>query len=188
MEPIVIVEPENEPIDFNSLMGQIHDNVGEESALAGIYITAARKKYELLTQRKVIRQKCRQYFSYWWNPMILSVAPVVEVTGMFYYDADGEEAVLDYEDYFADIVGEPYKVHIYNKPSLATNKGERRIWVEYWAGYETAHEVDELAVRMLSQHNWDNRSATTDTTVVEIPFGFENIVNLRKYCVWGYPV
>lgn len=120
----------------------------------------------------------------------LILGPVTGVTAVKYYDPDGALQTDTLSNYqvtgteFATIIGPKSG---FNWP--ATQDRSDAIRIEYEIGYGTATtdvpQTIRHALMLLVGHWYDNREDTQMDELSNIPFGFENLLNIHRNCWYG---
>ncbi len=118
------------------------------------------------------------------NSIILPVTPVQSVSSIAYYDGDDNSQTLTVSDFYL------YKTedfaYITPKQGVTwpvTRNREDAFTVTYVAGFGGAADVPQIikqAILLMLRHWFDNRSATSDLTIKDVPLAVEAIVNRHK--------
>lgn len=118
------------------------------------------------------------------NRIVLPISPAQSVTAIDYYDADNVQQSLTVGDYYlfknedwAYLEPKPDKKWpvTYSRPDAIT--------VTFVCGYGAAADVPQAikqAMLLLLAHWYENRSATTDIRLDELPMAVQSIINLYR--------
>lgn len=139
----------------------------------------------------MITQKWAQWINA--NPpqnVSLILGPVQNVTAVKYYDTDGVLQTDDINNY--QVFGTDFATVISPKDSFAWPVSQQRsdaIKIEYEIGYGDAitnvPQTIRHALMLLIGHWYDNREQTGVDELSNIPFGYEEMLNLHRNCWYG---
>lgn len=139
----------------------------------------------------MITQKWAQWINS--NPpqnVSLILGPVQSVTAVKYYDTDGVLQTDDVNNY--QVFGTEFATVISPKDSFAWPVSQQRsdaIKIEYEIGYGDAitdvPQTIRHALMLLIGHWYDNREQTGADELSNIPFGYEEMLNLHRNCWYG---
>jgi len=139
----------------------------------------------------MITQKWAQWINS--NPpqnVSLILGPVQSVTAVKYYDTDGVLQTDDVNNY--QVFGTDFATVISPKDSFAWPVSQQRsdaIKIEYEIGYGDAitdvPQTIRHALMLLIGHWYDNREQTGVDELSNIPFGYEEMLNLHRNCWYG---
>lgn len=139
----------------------------------------------------MITQKWAQWINS--NPpqnVSLILGPVQSVTAVKYYDTDGVLQTDDVNNY--QVFGTDFATVISPKDSFAWPVSQQRsdaIKIEYEIGYGDAitdvPQTIRHALMLLIGHWYDNREQTGADELSNIPFGYEEMLNLYRNCWYG---
>jgi len=120
----------------------------------------------------------------------LILGPVTGVTAVKYYDIDGTLQTDTLSNY--QVTGTEFATIIGPKSGFSwpvTQDRSDAIRIEYEIGYgETAADVPQTirhALMLLVGHWYDNRENTQMDELSNIPFGFDNLLNIHRNCWYG---
>jgi uncharacterized phiE125 gp8 family phage protein len=139
----------------------------------------------------MITQKWAQWINA--NPpqnVSLILGPVQNVTAVKYYDTDGVLQTDDINNY--QVFGTDFATVISPKDSFAWPVSQQRsdaIKIEYEIGYgdeiTNVPQTIRHALMLLIGHWYDNREQTGVDELSNIPFGYEEMLNLHRNCWYG---
>lgn len=139
----------------------------------------------------MITQKWAQWINA--NPpqnVSLILGPVQNVTAVKYYDTDGVLQTDDVNNY--QVFGTDFATVISPKDSFAWPVSQQRsdaIKIEYEIGYgdeiTNVPQTIRHALMLLIGHWYDNREQTGVDELSNIPFGYEEMLNLHRNCWYG---
>lgn len=139
----------------------------------------------------MITQKWAQWINA--NPpqnVSLILGPVQNVTAVKYYDTDGVLQTDDINNY--QVFGTDFATVISPKDSFTWPVSQQRsdaIKIEYEIGYGDAitnvPQTIRHALMLLIGHWYDNREQTGVDELSNIPFGYEEMLNLHRNCWYG---
>ncbi len=120
----------------------------------------------------------------------LILGPVQNVTAVKYYDTDGVIQSDDVNNY--QVFGTDFATIISPKDSFTWPAAQQRsdaIKIEYEIGYGDAitdvPQTIRHALMLLIGHWYDNREQTGADELSNIPFGYEEMLNLYRNCWYG---
>jgi uncharacterized phiE125 gp8 family phage protein len=194
----VITAPAAEPITTAEAKAYLRvDLDDDDTAIAGL-ISAARSVAETETQRALLRQTIEAKYADWpehpdgfWLP----APPLVSVTGVYYYDADGTEQTLSTSVYEVDTSSEPGRVALKPGQSWPTLQAEKHlpIRIRYTAGYAdaaalaTAHPQVKQGVYMCVADWYDPaRANLVDSRLGKEPPYAAKILFGQCAAAWGW--
>ena len=139
----------------------------------------------------IITQKWAQWINA--NPpqnVSLILGPVQDVTAIKYYDTDGVLQTDDINNY--QVFGTDFATVISPKDSFTWPVSQQRsdaIKIEYEIGYgdeiTSVPQTIRHALMLLIGHWYDNREQTGVDELSNIPFGYEEMLNLHRNCWYG---
>lgn len=139
----------------------------------------------------MITQKWAQWINA--NPpqnVSLILGPVQNVTAVKYYDTDGVLQTDDINNY--QVFGTDFATVISPKDSFTWPVSQQRsdaIKIEYEIGYgdeiTSVPQTIRHALMLLIGHWYDNREQTGVDELSNIPFGYEEMLNLHRNCWYG---
>lgn len=119
------------------------------------------------------------------NCIYLPVTPIQSVSSIDYYDTDDVSQSLTVGDFW--LIANSGKAYITPKNGVSwpsTSTRADAISVTFVAGYgDDESDVPDLirqAVLLTVRHWFDNRSATSDYAIREVPMAIESIVNIYR--------
>ena len=183
---IVITGPAKHPIELDELKDhlRIETTVADEDANLYGLIRAANGYVEEFLNRSLLEQELElslDAFPSGSDPIRPSFGPLVSVTSIKYDDVDEVEQTWANTKYKVDTASVPGRiVAAFNEsyPTALTQVNSVR--VRYKAGYGT--DVDDVpenirrAVMMLAAHLYENREATIQANLMEVPMGVKGLL------------
>jgi uncharacterized phiE125 gp8 family phage protein len=163
MSAILLTPPALEPVslaDAKHFLRVAHDD--DDDVIAAL-IAAARVQVEAQTRRALIEQTWRLVRDIWPAAGRLPILPVplMEVTAIRVFEADGAPHVLDVDDFAIDTVSAPAVLAFARGAPRAPGKLAAGIEIDIAAGYgDAADDVPaplRQAIRMLVAHWYENR-------------------------------
>jgi uncharacterized phiE125 gp8 family phage protein len=163
MSAILLTPPAFEPVplaDMKLFLRIEHDD--DDDVIAAL-IAAARVHVEAQTRRALLAQSWRLVRDVWpaSGRLPLLPVPLMAVTAIRIFDADGVPHLLDVGDFSIDMVSAPAVLAFARGAPLAPGKLAAGIEIDMSAGYGEEHEDVPAplrqAVRMLAAHWYENR-------------------------------
>lgn len=158
MNPTIIVQPTEEPVEIDELRDHLRTPPEDDELLLG-YLTAARRHVEeiagiaLLTQ--TLEWAMDQFpsgngYSDPWGSIILPRPPLQSITSIKYFDLAGVQQTIAGTDYTANTRAVPGRADLaYGKWWPAARYIPNSIIVTYVAGYATTADVPEELKQVL---------------------------------------
>jgi uncharacterized phiE125 gp8 family phage protein len=173
MTAALITPPALEPVSLADAKAHLRLDGDDDDTLVNVAITAARVHVEALTRRMLIEQSWRIYLDAWPRKRILplEVAPLISVDAITVYDADGEPATIDPDDYEVDTVSVPGRL-LLGSP-VTVGRAVNGIEIDVTAGYG-ASSVDvpgplRQAIMMLVAHWYEHRGVVGHDLAGSVP-------------------
>jgi len=184
----VTTEPLVEPVTLEEMKLHLRVDCTADDDLITALIVAARQWCEDYEHRAYITQTITATLDYLPNTIILPKPRLQSVTSITYTDTGEDTQTLDSSLYDVDIIREPGKVvRAYSASYPSVLNTNNSVTVIYIAGYgDAATDVPaktKSAIKLLCAHLYDNRSATSDLSLEEIPLGVKNLLNARAWTV-----
>lgn len=188
----VVTPPAAEPVllaEAKSHLRILHDS---EDALVALYALAARQHIEETTGTAMISRTIDAFFPAWPRDgvLILPWAPLVSVTSVTYRDADGATQTLaadQYEVVTESLLGRVVRAAGVVWPSLT--QSPKAVAVRYVAGYgasgASVPEPLRAAVRLLTEHYYYRRGATSETRAEPVPMAVGALTAPYRTFGWG---
>jgi uncharacterized phiE125 gp8 family phage protein len=163
MSAILLTPPALEPVslaDAKHFLRVQHDD--DDNVIAAL-IAAARVQVEAQTRRALIEQAWRLVRDVWPAAGRLPVLPVplIAVTAIRVFDADGAPQVLDVDDFAVDTVSAPAVLAFARGAPRVPGRLAAGLEIDITAGYgDDAEDVPaplRQAIRMLVAHWYENR-------------------------------
>lgn len=182
MSTFLVEGPQAEPVSLVAMKTHLRVDHSDEDDLIDLLISAARQHVERETGRSLISQVWRvdlASFPPW--PILLAHGPVIEVSGITYFDAAGASADLPDDDWLFDQTGDVPKVTLIpGAVSPSTSKRPDAVSVTYEAGYGTAADVPadfKVAILLLAGHWHANREAAANGDFRTIPMAAQSVID-----------
>jgi len=185
----VTTQPAIEPVTLAEakLQCKVDTDLVEDDDLITSKMKAARQWCEFFQNRAYIEQSITAKFdAFLGDTIILPMPPLISVTSVKYLDGNGTQQTLDPSYYDVDTTSEPGRITLgYNDTWPTTRDQHHAIEIIFKAGYgATAASVPELtksAILLLTEHLYENRSATSEEALKEIPLGVKNLLLDRNF-------
>ena len=163
------------------------DDFSEDDDLINSLISAAREWVEAYVNRKFVNVEITEKFDSFNEYLMLSVAPVVSVTSIKYYDTEGNEQTLNESVYSLDNFSEPCMINTksgQNFPSVSSDTSNP-IEVVYIAGFgNNVSDVPKIyRSAMLHQirDGYDNRGNPKRNTSTDLVKRMLNLSRVKMY-------
>lgn len=180
---IRIVEPVGLPVSVDEVRSQSRISGDVELGVIYRHVLAATAHVERTIQRSLLTQTWRLTYDYRFPPVIeLLRPPIQSVTSVTYRSSlDGATTTLASSEYRVLLNGdrggriEP----VYNSSWPLPQPVIEAVTIEYVAGWATAGDVPadiKHAILLLAATWFENREATSDLRLNEIPFGVESLL------------
>ena len=163
MSAILLTPPALEPVslaDMKIFLRVAHDD--DDDVIAAL-IAAARVHVEAQTRRALIAQTWRLVRDVWpaRGRLPLLPAPLIEITAIRVFDADGAPQLLDVDDFAIDTVSAPAVLAFGRGMPPVPGKLAAGVEIDLSAGYgdepEDVPAPLSQAIRMLVAHWYENR-------------------------------
>lgn len=142
-------------------------------------INAAEEFIQKETQRLLNTCTVDAFFDDFYDGLCLPLGPVTSVSYVKYYDESDQQQTLSTSNYQLDQFVNASNGKIFPKgsgfPAISTNI-VNPIVVRYVGGYSTLPYGLKLAVKLATQHFFDNRSVISDRSLVVVPFGLQELI------------
>ena len=180
MTSYLLAGPAGEPVTLAEAKAYLRVDDGAEDGLIATLIAAARLHLEGITGRALIAQTWRLVLDCWppERAVTLPVVPLMSLTAVTAYDADGEATELELEQFATEPGRVLLPLSIEGAPALRARQG---IEIDYVAGYGAdAEDVPadlRQALLTLVAYWFENR----DAVIVAgsggvVPSGFDRVV------------
>lgn len=171
------------PLTAADLRDRLRIDTTSEDALLDEFLAAAAASIEgpdavglaLMTQTWTLTLDA------WAREIALPGWPVTGVSEIRYFDAAGDQLVLDHAAAFRLVAGSD-PARLVRRPGVslpALMPGPGVVEIDYTLGRALAADVDPglvTALALLAGHYYENREATTPAPVKELPLGVEHIL------------
>ncbi len=188
MTSYLLAGPAQEPVSLARMKAHLRVEDEAEDGLIEALIVAARVHVESLTGRALLEQSWRVVLDGWPpdRAIRLPVSPMITVTEIRAYGADGEGRQIDLDQFLPDGQANPARIicpaHVDGAPVLRERMG---IEIDYVAGFGTGPEAvpADLAqsIRTLVAYWYENRDAVPVSGAgAAVPAGFERLVGAYR--------
>lgn len=185
--------PTTEPVTLAAFKRRLRINHAAEDEDLAEMLAAAVEQFELDAHRPVLGTSYRQDLGRWpCGGIVLGRGGVTAVTAVKTYAADGSTSTLDADQWRANLLTPPARVHLAAVPDPVTTAGGICVTpvgcVEFTAGWASADAVPRIvrtAVLLLAGHYYANREAYLTGTLSELPKGWRDVVNKYKLGIEG---
>jgi uncharacterized phiE125 gp8 family phage protein len=183
MSAILLTPPALEPVSLADAKLFLRVEHDDDDDVVAALIAAARVNVEAQTRRALITQTWRLVRDVWPAGGRLPILPVplIAVTAIRVFDADGVPHLLDVDDFAVDTVSAP-AVLMFDRGALrAPGKRAAGIEIDISVGYgDAAEDVPEplrQAIRMLVAHWYENRGVIAASgEVASIPASVSSLI------------
>lgn len=150
----------------------------DDGIIGSVYLPAARDYLERHTGRRLVSQGLKATMRAWPGPIIeLPVLPVTAIGSVKYYDSSNQLQTLSTSAYALDADDWAATIELnagYSWPSVYDRPDA--VQIEFTAGYSTMPPALSHAVLLLLGHAYENREASIQAAVEEMPFGVQAAV------------
>ncbi len=187
-----VTAPATAPISLAEAKAQMRVEGGDEDSIIQRLIDAAVAFVDV--QGVLGFAMITQTWAEWLGPnqstVYLSLGPVQSVSSIKYYDTDGNLQTATLADF--NIFGTPNRISIAPKTSKAwpiTQTRDDAIKIEYVIGYgSTSASVPQTvrhALLMLVSHWYENREASSEKQMMNLPYGFAEMIGSERNHWYG---
>lgn len=185
--------PTKLPVTLDEIKAHMHEtSTGQDAVIERLYLPAAIDAIADHTGRALTTQTWVARLDAWpcfGEPVTLAYPPLVSVTHVKYYDANGTLQTLDPAQYQVDIYSAPGRIVLATGaswPQLAQriNPIEITFVCGYGASSNKVPDKIRLAVAMTAAHFYDNREAFAKEAMHELPGGVREL--LDKYVRYAF--
>jgi uncharacterized phiE125 gp8 family phage protein len=187
----LITAPVIEPISLTEAKTHARIDNDAEDALINSYIKAAREWCEgYQRERAYLTQTWEMSFDYYpWFPIEIPKYPVQSITSIKYFienGGSGTETTWNASNYFTDLNSIPARIVLSEngdlpKDDLVPLGGFR---IRFVAGETTANNIPasiKSAMYLLVAHLYENREASVEKALSEIPFGVKILLGIDRW-------
>lgn len=188
MTSYLLAGPAQEPVSLAEMKAHLRVTDEAEDGLIEALIVAARVHVESLTSRALLAQTWRLVLDGWPESRVirLPVSPMITLTEIRCYDAEGGELQVGIEQFLPDGQASPARIicpaTIEGAPVLRERMG---IEIDYVAGFGT--ELEEVpadllqSLKTLVAYWYENRDSVLVTGAgAAVPAGFERLVSAYR--------
>lgn len=178
-----VLPPASEPISIEEAKEHCRVETDTENTMILGLIIAAREYCETFQRRALITQTWELWLDDWpeVGQIMIPLPPLQTIDSIRYYDVDDNEFTMDPGDYFVDTKNEPGWVALnYGSawPTI-TLRPVNGVCITFTAGYEVegsdgaalVPESVKLAMKLLVGHWYENREASGNANLKDIPLG-----------------
>ena len=177
------------PVGKAITLGKAKDHLNitqnDDDAVISAIIDEATAWCENYMGRPIVQQTWTRYLDCWTPVIYLPISPVASVS-VNYTDVNGQDVELPADQYTTDLIAEPALVvftHDAEPPELAD--GFNTIRCDVVAGWPDAQSLPytlTAAVKLMIGHLYENREATTNAKIEELPapFGVRTFLNSHR--------
>lgn len=162
----------------------------DDDALLLTYAKAAYGLVETYTNRSLLTCTWTARFDRLYCHIELPRAPVTAITSIKYYDLDNVQQTLSTSIYTTDLHAEPPRIDLaYDQSYPDTYSRSNAVEILYTAGYATLITMPfelQTAIKMLTSHMFDRRTATTIYTLHDLPMGIRALCLPYRIEKWDY--
>lgn len=185
---ITITGPVAEPVSTQQAKDHLRVSFDTDDAEIAAMVTAARVAIESRSGMRLFTQIIEVRADEWEeladpdrsDVLRLRVSPLQSITTVKYYESVNDtDTLLAAADYVTDLLGVPARIQIKNTWP-ATNDYIGNIRIRCVAGYSTVKAIPahlRQAVLLLVGHYYENREATTDLKLMQIPEGINALIH-----------
>lgn len=187
-----VTAPATAPISLAEAKAQMRVEGGDEDSIIQRLIDAAVAFVDV--QGVLGFAMITQTWAEWLGPnqstVYLSLGPVQSVSSIKYYDIDGNLQTATLADF--NIFGTPNRITIAPKTNKAwpiTQTRDDAIKIEYVIGYGSTSAAVPQTVRhallMLVSHWYENREASSEKQMANLPYGFAEMIGIERNHWYG---
>ena len=182
----VTTAPSVEPVLLADMKLHLRVDCTDDDDLITALIVAARQWCEDYEHRAYITQTITAKLDWLPEKIILPKPRLQTVTSVKYLDTAGDQQTLSSGLYDVDIYREPGQItRGFNDSYPSIRSVVNTVEIIYVAGYgDASTDIPSktiAAVKLLVAHLYENRVATTDVNMIEIPLGVKNLLNARAW-------
>ena len=175
--------PSTEPVSLKEAKNhcRVDDDITNDDSLIRSFIKAARQKAETYTRRQLITATYELHLDAFPHTISPPRPPLIDVTSIKYWDADGAEQTVHSDDYQVDVASTVGRIRPNKDKSWPSTYGEMGdVVVEYVAGYGNRDQVpDQIksAILLIVGHLYEHRETViVGTGAVPLPHGANDLL------------
>jgi len=184
---VLVTAPSVEPISTAEAKSHARVEGTADDTLIGEFIVAARQYCEDVQRRAYVTQTWDLILDdFPFDGFRIPLPPLQSVTYVQYTDSDGTVATASTSVYLTDLSNEPGRISLkYSQvwPTV-TLQPMNGVTIRFVAGEGDAGssvaEIHRSAVKVLAAHLYENREATSEIAMNEIPLGLKSLLGVRK--------
>lgn len=178
------------PLSVDQVKSQsriVYTDAGQDDLLS-LYIQTAVNYIQKRTARQLMSATYKYVedcFPYGQDYLWLPVTPVVSVTSVEYVNEAGTLATWDSSAWTSDLISEPSRIQpVYGGSWPVALNTLNAVQVTFVAGYGNAAAVPaelKQVIAMLVAHYYENREATTDVELLDVPHAVKDILDYYRW-------
>lgn len=182
---VLYTAPTSEPLTIDEVREHLRVNISTDDMLISGLIVTAREFYEKWQRppRALITQTREMYLDGWPGEDYIELrSPLASVTHIKYYGTDNIEYTMDSADYYVDTKSFVSKVGLaYGKSWPSTTlRPSNSVCIRYICGSSEVEQMIKDGMKLLIGHLYENREATTERTLTEIPLGARILLGMDR--------
>lgn len=183
----LVLGPVEEPVGLDEAKLHCRVDLDDDDLLIEDLIVSARQSLEIETARSFLTTQWAMRtdaFPCGSQTIALPRSPLQSVESITYLDVDGAEQTLSTDVYGADLHSEPGRIYL--KPSQSWPSVyaiPQPITISFTAGWFDVTEVPggiKSAIKLLVAHWYEQREATIERAIHQIPLGVERFMWLHR--------
>jgi uncharacterized phiE125 gp8 family phage protein len=177
----LVTAPATYPVSVTEAKAQCRVDGDDEDVLIDGLIAAATEYVELYTSRAIISQTWEYVADEFCNEMRLTKGPVLSVSSIKYFDADGVEQTLSPNFYTADLASDPQRVVLnegFQWP--AVDAGVNKVTIRFVAGYAVVPPSIKHAILLLIGQWFDHRADVSEKAMIAMPNAVESLLTNHR--------
>jgi uncharacterized phiE125 gp8 family phage protein len=173
----LITPPATTPVSLAEAKAHVEYEDTDRDALITGLIQAATDYVEQFTGKALVSQTWRLTLDGFSNTIALPKGPVISVSSVQYFDANGDLQTVGAGDYMVDTVSDPAWLVLNSDASWpAVVDGINAVSINFVAGYTILPASIKQAILLLIGQWFDNRSATSEKAMTEVPYAVESLL------------
>jgi len=180
----IVTEPSREPLTVDNAKDylRIDESFNDDNAMILMHIAAARERFQEATGQVLVPTEFQAAFDNWPDDNVIRLfkVPLLSVTGITYYDTQGNEQTLSADDLHIDAVSKPARlVPVAGRwPSVDGRPGG--IKLRFTSGYADGKvpKFIKHALLLMVGHFYDNRTEVTPEQLNVMPRGVDSVIEM----------
>ncbi len=177
-----VTKPKQEPVALKEAADHMRVFHRHEDAVISGLIRAATEWAESYTNSFFVERVIDLYLPGFEKLFYVDLSPVKSIDSIYYTDSDGEEHLIEPDDYRVMIDSHETKVEAVESWPCVGYRCEP-VRIRCTVGHGAAHEVPDtikVAIKLLVEHLYRNRGATSPLPFMkEVPFGIRALLGLH---------